>query len=173
MKVITSSLLFLLLFGCSDSVAFEPVEPDVIRVELNPRLNVDDNGYYHLELSDNWQTLHRVSGIAYINDVPLEVLRVNWESSHYWYLGDTLGYIVNRYLTDDGIYVTVDTSYVIGFNGMEVPTINPVSYSNGIGEVNTMIAPVQSMVGDTMTIRMYFWNNQYEIIDEVFYIVLN
>jgi len=173
MKVITSSLLFLLLFGCSDSVAFEPVEPDVIRVELNPRLNVDDNGYYHLELSDNWQTLHRVSGTAYINDVPLEVLRVNWESSHYWYLGDTLGYIINRYLTDDGIYVTVDTSYVIGFNGMEVPTINPASYSNADGEVNTMIAPVQSMVGDTMTIRMYFWNNEYEIIDEVFYIVLN
>jgi hypothetical protein len=24
-----------------------------------------------------------------------------------------------------------------------------------------------------MTIRMYFWNNEYEIIDEVFYIVLN
>jgi hypothetical protein len=173
MKVITSSLLFLLLFGCSDSVAFEPVEPDVIRVELNPRLNVDDNGYYHLELSDNWQTLHRVSGTAYINDVPLEVLRVNWESSHYWYLGDTLGYIVNRYLTDDGIYVSVDTSYVVGFDGMEVPTINPASYSNSDGEVNTMIAPVQSMVGDTMTIRMYFWNNEYEIIDEVFYIVLN
>ena len=32
------------------------------------------------------------------------------------------------------MYVSVDTSYVIGFNGMEVPTINPVSYSNGIGE---------------------------------------
>ena len=174
MKVITSSLLFLLLFGCSDSVSsFESVEPDVIRVELNPRLNVDDNGYYHLELSDNWQTLHRLSGTAYINDVPLEVLRVNWESSHYWYLGDTLGYIINRYLTDDGIYVSVDTSYVVGFNGMEVPTINPASYSNSDGEVNTMIAPVQSMVGDTMTIRMYFWNNKYEIIDEVFYIVLN
>ena len=172
-KVITSSILFLLLFGCSDSVAFEPVEPDVIRVELNPRLNVDDNGYYHLELSDNWQTLHRLSGTAYINDVPLEVLRVNWESSHYWYLGDTLGYIINRYLTDDGIYVSVDTSYVVGFDGMEVPTINPASYSNSDGEVNTMIAPVQSMVGDTMTIRMYFWNNKYEIIDEVFYIVLN
>ena len=174
MKVITSSLLFLLLFGCSDSVAFEPVEPDVIRVELNPRLNVDDNGYYHLELSDNWQTLHRLSGTAYINDVPLEVLRVNWESSHYWYLGDTLGYIVNRYLTDDGIYVSVDTSYVVGFDGMEVPTVNCCSYSNSDGEVNTMFAPVQSMEGDTVTIRMYFfdeWN--FEYVQEVFYIVLN
>ena len=173
MKVITSSLLFLLLFGCSDSVAFEPVEPDVIRVELNPRLNVDDNGYYHLELSDNWQTLHRLSGTAYINDVPLEVLRVQWESSHYWYLGDTLGYIVNRYLTENGVYVSVDTSYVVGFDGMEVPTINPASYSNAEGEVNTMFAPVRTMKSDTVTIRMYFWNNDYKIVDESFYIVLD
>ena len=179
MKVITSSLLFLLLFGCSDSVAFEPVEPDVIRVELNPRLNVDDNGYYHLELSDNWQTLHRLSGTAYINDVPLEVLRVQWESSHYWYLGDTLGYIVNRYLTNDGVYVSVDTSYVIGFNGMEVPTINPASYSNGEGEVNTMFAPVQSMEGDTVIITMYWYHvteldfSDFGRRDESFYIVLD
>ena len=174
MKVITSSLLFLLLFGCSDSVSsFESVEPDVIRVELNPRLNVDDNGYYHLELSDNWQTLHRLSGTAYINDVPLEVLRVQWESSHYWYLGDTLGYIVNRYLTENGVYVSVDTSYVIGFNGMEVPTINPASYSNAEGEVNTMFAPVRTMKSDTVTIRMYFWNNDYKIVDESFYIILD
>ena len=175
MKVITSSLLFLLLFGCSDSVSsFESVEPDVIRVELNPRLNVDDNGYYHLELSNNWQTLHRLSGTAYINDVPLEVLRVQWESSHYWYLGDTLGYIVNRYLTENGVYVSVDTSYVVGFDGMEVPTINPASYSNAEGEVNTMFAPVQSMVGDTVAIRMYFfneWNFEYDW--EIFYIVLD
>ena len=174
MKRILSSLLILFLVGCSDSSSiFEPKEPDVIRVELNPRLNVDDNGYYHLELSENWQTLHRVSGTAYINDIPLEVLRVQWESDLYWYLGDTLGYIVNRNFNNDGMYVSVDTSYVIGFNGMEVPTINPASYSNSDGEVNTMIAPVQSMVGDTMTIRMYFWNNEYEIVDEVFYIVLN
>ena len=174
MKKMLSSLLVVLLVGCSDSVSsFEPVEQDIIRVELDPRLNVDNNGFYHLELGNSWQTLHRVSGTAYINDEPLEVLKVYWESSHYWYLGDTLGYIVNRYLTDDGIYVSVDTSYVVGFDGMEVPTINSASYSNSDGEVNTMIAPVQSMVGDTMTIRMYFWNNQYEIIDEVFYIVLN
>ena len=124
-------------------------------------------------MGDTWQTLHRLSGTAYINDVPLEVLRVQWESSHYWYLGDTLGYIVNRYLTTEGVYVTIDTSYVTGFNGMEVPTINPASYSNGEGEVNTMFAPVQTMKSDTVTIRMYFWNNDYELIDESFYIVLD
>ena len=174
MKVITSSLLFLLLFGCSDSSSiFEPKEPDVIRVELNPRLNVDDNGYYHLELGNNWQTLHRISGTAYMNDIPLEVLPVEWESDLMWYLGDTLGYIVNRNFDDNGMYVSIDTSYITGFNGMEVPTINCCSYSNSDGEVNTMIAPVQTMVGDTMTIRMYFWNNEYELIQEFIHIVLD
>ena len=105
MKVITSSLLFILLFGCSDSVSTsEPVEPDVIRIELDPGLNTefpleqDGNGYYHLELSggnpeyfESWQTIQRISGTAYINDIPLEVLRVHWESDLTWYLGDTLG----------------------------------------------------------------------------------
>ena len=43
---------------------------------------------------------------------------------------------------------------------MEVPTINPASYSNSDGEVNTMIAPVQNMVGDTMTI-WYSWGGWY------------
>ena len=115
-----------------------------------------------------------MSGTAYLYDEPLEVLKVHWQSSHYWYLGDTLGYIVNRYLTDEGIYVSVDTSYVIGFDGMEVPTVNFSSYSNASGEVNTMFAPVQSMEGDTVTIRMYFWS-EWDFIyeEEVFFIVLD
>ena len=173
MKVITSSLLFLLLFGCSDSVVFEPVEPDVIRVELNPRLNVDDNGSYHLELSDNWQTLHRLSGTAYINDEPLEVLKVYWESSHYWYLGDTLGYIVKRGLTDQLEYVSYDTIYVTGFNGMEVPTINPASYSNGDGEFNQMFAPVKSMRGDTVMVTVTRQDYYGEWQGVKFYVVLD
>ncbi len=180
MKRILSSLLILFLVGCSDSKSiFEPTEPDVIKIELDPGLNTefpltqDANGYYHLELGDNWQTTQRISGTAYINDIPLEVLRVEWESDLFWYLGDTLGYIVNRNFDDNGMYVSIDTSYITGFNGMEVPTINCCSYSNSDGEVNTMIAPVQSMIGDTMSIRMYFWNNNYEIIQEFIHIVLD
>jgi len=179
-RAIVGSLLILLV-GCSDSKSsiFEPTEPDVIRIELDSGLNTefpltqDGNGYYHLVLGDNWQTTQRISGTAYINDIPLEVLRVEWESDLMWYLGDTLGYIVNRNFNDNGMYVSIDTSYITGFNGMEVPTINCCSYSNSDGEVNTMIAPVQTMVGDTMTIRMYFWNNNYEVIQEFIHIVLD
>jgi hypothetical protein len=176
MKRIVSSLLLLLTIGCESWAPLESEYQDAnIWVELDPRLPEDNNGYYHLDINqDSWQTLHRLSGTAYLNGEPLEVLKVHWESSHYWYLGDTLGYIVNRYLTDDGIYVSVDTSYVVGFDGMEVPTINFSSYSNADGEVNTMIAPVRSMVGDTMTIRMYFWSEWDFVYEyEVFYIVLD
>ena len=167
------------MIGCSDSTTFESTEPDVIKIELDTGLNTefpleqDVNGYYHLELGETWQTTQRISGTAYMNDIPLEVLRVEWESDLFWYLGDTLGYIVNRNFDNNGMYVSIDTSYVTGFNGMEVPTINCCSYSNSDGEVNTMIAPVQTMVGDTMTIRMYFWNNEYEIIQEFIHIVLD
>ena len=75
---------------------------------------------------------------------------MEWESNLYWYLGDTLGYIINRNLNNSGVYVTIDTSYIIGFNGMEVPTSNGISYSNSNGEINNMIGPIRSMVGDTM-----------------------
>jgi hypothetical protein len=57
---------------------------------------------------------------------------------------------------------------------MEVPTVNCCSYSNADGEINTMFAPVQSMEGDTATIRMYFfdeWN--FEYVQEVFFVVLD
>jgi hypothetical protein len=168
------STLLLITIGCSDSnFILEPVDDSVIETD-EPRVDVyyfdkhidldlDNNGYYHLDINmGNWQTLQRLTG--FITDSattnPVVNCRVEWESSHYWTMGDTLGYFVRRGLTDDLVYVNVDTSYVIGFNGTEVPTINPASYSNFDGEVNTMIAPVQTMVGDTMTI-WYSWNGWY------------
>ena len=168
------SAILLMTVGCDDSsFLLEPVDDSIVdetenRVDVylfdkSPNLDLDNNGYYHLDINmGSWQTLHRISG--FITDSasanPVVNSRVEWESSHYWTLGDTLGYFIRRGLTDDLIYVNVDTSYVIGFNGMEVPTINPASYSNSDGEVNTMIGPIQSMVGDTMTI-WYSWNGWY------------
>jgi len=45
---------------------------------------------------------------------------------------------------------------------MEVPTSNQASYSNADGEVNNMIAPVQIMAGDTMTLYWGFFGNDYK-----------
>ena len=172
----TYILLPLLLFISCDDTTDEQIEKDedIITLEIEPRLDQDNNGYYHLELDQgSWQTIHRISGHVYWNDEPLEVLRVNWESSHFWYIGDTLGYIVRMGLTDDLQYVSYDTSYVTWFNGFEVPVVNSVSYSNSEGEVNTMFAPVRSMLGDTVTVWVYYWNNDYKIVTQSIEIVLD
>ena len=174
-KTLFISVWLFLLFGCevSQPYYYEPVEP--IEFELDVGLpKVDD--YYHLTLNNPdtgpWQNLHRISGHVYREGVPVDVVRFEWASSHYWYNGDTLGYVIQRGLTDDLVYVSYDTSYVIGYNGMEVPVINCCSYSNSEGEVNTMIAPVRNMRGDTLTIG-FLYSNGVEMVVDYFGIILD
>ena len=174
MKILRRFTFSLFIFAFNGCEAVEPtiVEPTIVEptiqddlkniiTTIEPRLDVDENGYYHLTLDRNrWQTIHRVSGHLNFEDgSPAELIRVGWSSDLYWVLGDTLGYIVHQGLTDDLIYVSYDTTYITGFNGMEVPTSNQVSYSNAEGEVNNMIAPVQIMAGDTMTLYWSYYDN--------------
>ena len=177
--VLLSSFLFI---SCEDVLSsHQKWEPPEISWNVNPRLNVDNNDYYHLTIdTTRWQTLHRFSGsIKYVSEssnqqeISPEGYRFEWESSHYWYIGDTLGYIVKRGLTDQLEYVTYDTIYVTGFNGMEVPTINPASYSNGDGEFNQMFAPVKSMRGDTVTVTVARQDYFGEWQGVEFYVVLD
>lgn len=152
----------LLLIGCEDT--YYEKEP-FISFDWDVRLPIDENGYYHLEMDrNNFQTLHRISG-----NVSEENIMVNWESDLYWVLGDTLGYIVKSGYTDDLVYVAYDTVYVTGFEGELVRTTNWTSYSNSKGEINNMIAPVKTMIGDTLNVGAYYG---YELI-EVFSIVLD
>jgi hypothetical protein len=154
---------FLIIVGCDTRVG---PDYDELFFDIDVRLPLDVNGYHHLEMSrESWQTLHRISGSVYTDEVPAELVRFNWYSSHYWYIGDTLGYIVSFGLTDDLEYVSYDTNYVTWFDGSEVPTTNCCSYSNSDGEVNNMIAPVQSMIGDTITIG-YRWSDYYNNLNE-------
>ena len=154
---------FLIIVGCDTRVG---PDYDELFFDVDARLSLDENGYYHLVMErDSWQTLHRISGSVYTEDEPAELIRFNWYSSHYWYIGDTLGYVVSFGLTDDLEYVSYDTNYVTWFNGSEVPTTNCCSYSNSDGEVNNMIAPVQTMIGDTMTIG-YRWSDYYNNLNE-------
>ena len=149
------SILSLLIIGCSDNRI--GINYDELFFDIDVRLPLDENGYYHLQMDTlGWQTLHRISGSVYTHDGPVDVVRFNWYSSHYWYIGDTLGYIVEYGLTDDLEYVSYDTTYITWFDGSEVPTTNCCSYSNSDGEVNNMIAPVQSMIGDTITISYVY-----------------
>ena len=150
--VIGLSFILLCLPGCSEPFEVAPLGHEF---ELDARLPVDSLGYYHLELSDNWQTLHRLSGQVSPVVASHDLATVYWESAHYWYIGDTLGYIVhfNKPENDIYLYSNRDTSYITWFDGFEVTTINGTTYQTEDGEVNTMFAPVKSMEGDTVSIK--------------------
>jgi hypothetical protein len=171
-KLIRNTLLALSIFviGCEDN---QEIYEDIDLV-YNINLPVDDNGYYHMELGDSWQTIERLTANLESKHLDnreygerdlVETIKVYWESSHYWVMNDTLGYIVKRGLTDDMEYVNYDTLYIWGFEGESVPTINGASYPVNVDgdtwEVNTMAGPVSSMLGDTMTVWTYFWDLNY------------
>jgi hypothetical protein len=170
------SVLFLIYWGCEDKSNDDDNDKNVDEIVFNlePRLDQDVNGYYHLELNpSSFQTLHRLSGHIYLNDEPLEVMKFQWESSHFWMLGDTLGYIVHQGLTDDLIYVSYDTTYITGFSDFLVPTINSSSYSNSDGEVNTMFGPIWTMRYDTVLVSVGYFDNSYNFINQSIEIVLD
>jgi hypothetical protein len=134
-------LLGLLIISTSctkDDDIFLLEEP---KLELDGRLPLDNNGYYHLELrQDVHQTIHRVSGRVYdyYQDEPL---KVSWDSNLEWYLQDEIS-----------VGTSNQSSYVID------------------GRVNNVIGPVKTMVGDTLiltgTIREYLVSDTIKIVLE-------
>jgi hypothetical protein len=165
-KNILIGISVLFLIGCEDT--YEEYKQEAT-LTFDMRLPEDVNGYYHLKLNRNkWQTLHRISGSIREDEFGLENFWIDWESNLYWYIGDTLGYVVKRGLDTNLNYVSYDTVYVTGFNGEEVPTTNKTSFSNSRGEINNMIAPVQTMVGDTMKLTANWSDGSLD-----FYIVLD
>ena len=162
-KIIITTLVSLILISCEDNNNI------LHELSFDTRLTEDGRGYHHLTLNtDSWQTLHRVSGSITQDGYGVENFRIEWESNLYWYIGDTLGYIIKRNFNMDGQYVSYDTTYLTQFNGMEVSTSNKISYSNSKGELNNMIAPVKSMVGDTMRLTATWYEGSKD-----FYIVLD
>ena len=126
------------LMSCSvEDDIFEPHEPTL---EIDGRLTMDSNGYYHLELNQNTnQTIHTVSGTVG-NTLNLPPLKVEWESNLQWIYQDML------------VDVSNSSSYVMD------------------GTVNNVIGPVRTMVGDTLiltgTIREYLISDSIKIVLE-------
>jgi hypothetical protein len=156
--LLVSVLVFLILLtSCTkeDDITI----PDFYTMELDGRLDTTDDGLYKLELnsSDNSiQTIHTIGGTLLNNGEEPYPQLVEWESSHNWTLNDTAYVIVRRTINALGNWVIIDTSYVTGFNGSSVPTINEFSYSGDGGEINTVIAPIDEMVGDTLIVKARF-----------------
>ncbi len=151
--VVGMSFILFCLPGCSEPFEVAPIGHEF---EIDARLPVDSLGYYHLELSEDWQTLHRISGHVSPVNKSYELATIVWESSHYWKIGDTLGYIVhfNNPENDIYLYSNRDTAYITFFEGFEVETINSISYQAEDGEINTMFAPVRSMKDDTVVVNI-------------------
>ena len=161
-KIVITTLVSLIVISCEDDNVDYHHE-----LSFDLKLTEDGRGYHRFKLNrDTWQTLHKVTGSIRDEGFGVENFWVEWESNLYWYIGDTLGYIVKRNFNDEGMYVSYDTTYLTQFDGMEVATSNMISYSNSKGEINNMIAPVRSMVGDTMklTARWYDGKKDCDII---------
>ena len=114
-------ILFFLIFSFSCVQLVEEESEETYTFTIEPNLEMDTNGMYHLSIDrNNWQTIHSVSGHVYTgNGNPVNIFSVEWDSNLLWYLCDTLGYTINRYLNNSGVYVSVDTSHIIRFNGFE------------------------------------------------------
>ena len=136
--VLYSLMLLGTLTSCSitdDELILE--EPTL---EIDGRLPIDTNGYYHLILTqDTNQTIHTVSGTVG-NTLNLPPLKVEWNSNLTWI-----------------------------YQGEDVSTSNQASYVVD-GKVHNVIAPINTMVGDTLiltgTIREYLVTDTIKIVLE-------
>lgn len=152
-KYIGTLTLILLLGSCSIK-EIEPVVEENISIELDGRLPKDINGYYHLKLNPTSnQTIHRITGKVYNNIQPI---KVEWNSNLYWWLlrGDVVASITKTYINYfTGQLVYVNLPPLINWKDALVPTINSASYSGNAGEINTVIAPIREMKGDTLVVN--------------------
>jgi hypothetical protein len=132
-------VLFSFLTSCTveDDIYIEPLIPTL---DIDGRLPIDDNGYYHLELNQNTnQTIHTISGTVddYYSNEPL---KVSWDSNLTWV-----------------------------YQGEDVSTSNQSSYVVN-GKVHNVIAPINTMVGDTLiltgTIREHLVTDTIKIVLE-------
>lgn len=135
-------IVSLLLTSCvsEDVLVIDLLPPPTL--EIDGRLPIDNNGYYHLSLNQNTnQTIHRVVGIVEDYEFYSEPMKVEWVSNLSWQLTDEFDVATSN-----------QSSYVID------------------GEVSNIIAPTNTMVGDTLvltgTIREYLVSNTIKIVLE-------
>ena len=150
-------LAFIVVFAsCTKDDIFNPKEN--IEMSIDTRLPKDVNGYSYFKLySSETQNIHRISGSIRINGrIPDEPrVKVEWENNLYWNLkkGDTIATITKTYLNYyTGQFTVVTLPPMISNVNALVPTINKVCYNSADGSINTVIAPMWNMKGDTMTI---------------------
>jgi hypothetical protein len=132
----------------------------------------DGNGFYHLKLIPNSnQQPHRITGRILLNGKePYPIENIEWESNLYWWIrkGNTIAYISKSYINYyTGQYTIVSLPPMISSKDELVPTINKASYSGTNGEINTIIAPISEMVGDTMVVKTFSYGAKKTIYTKI------
>ena len=173
MKFLPFLGIILLLSSCEKNVSIPPTftQPtfsfsiDSALVGNGTKaLSKDKNGYYHLLVDTNLlQTFSRVTGKVLVNGKPnplaptlVENVRVEWKSSHYWILNvgqQTISVYKTYFNKYQAKLQTVLLGIMVAQRSEIIPTVNPTSYpSTETGEINTIVAPIPLMKGDTLTI---------------------
>ena len=116
------------------------------------------NGLYHLKITSiGTPQSHRVTGRILVNGKePYPNEKINFESNLYWWLrsGDTIVTITKTYINYfTGLFTIVNLPPLVSNKDELVPTTNSSSYSGKGGEVNTIIAPIREMIGDTLVLK--------------------
>ena len=132
----------------------------------------DQNGLYHLKIvTVGSSQSHRVVGKILVNgSEPFPPERVNFESNLYWWLrqGDTTATITQAYVNYfTGQYTIINLPPMIANKDELVPTTNGSSYSGKGGEINTVIAPIREMIGDTMILKAYHYPSNKIIFTKI------
>lgn len=134
----------------------------------NFQLSKNSDGFYELTLDRTTnQTIQRITGKLLRNGVPVvdsssgsQSKTVEFSSNLYWWLleGDIVANITKTYInyfTGELVYINLPP--LINWKDVLIPTINGVSYTNSeTGIFNTVIAPINEMVGDTMKIKVEY-----------------
>jgi hypothetical protein len=175
MKFLKFYVLLIIISSCNQEEIITD-NGEGITIEFTDGLNDDPqyqlsknfDGFYEmiLDRSKN-QTIQRITGRILRNGIPIEDLwsgpgpkKVNWESNLYWWLldGDIVANITKTYINEfTGELVYVNLPPLVNWKDKLVPTINESSYSDSeTGIVNTVIAPIREMVGDTMKIKLMY-----------------
>jgi hypothetical protein len=118
----------------------------------------DQNGLYHLKITSiGTPQSHRVTGRVLVNGKePFPPEKISFESNLFWWLrqGDTTAIITQSYINYfTGQFTIINLPSMIASKDELVPTTNSSSYSGTKGEVNTIIAPIREMIGDTLVLK--------------------
>ena len=159
-----------LLCACEKEVT-KPIPPQhTISFTLDSALSsngaqslpIDKNGFYHLRMDNSKnQTLSRITGTLLVDGKPIKIpspvdVNIEWSGSHFWILkkGDVIGSIIKTYFNPyTGQLQNIQLPNLISQSDVIIPIVNSISYSDfETGKVNTMIAPIYPMRGDTLTI---------------------